>query len=293
MGIWGYVGRQTGRLLLGLAGAFLLAAGVAALSERDGHSGHYLVAFFARIDRVAHLDFGLSAITSVPVAAEIMRGLPVTFTLMGAGLIVALLIGIPVGLLFGTGRFFRPAAPLIQVITAVPVFCAALLALWVAQIFGWTDFNHETFAAALSHGAGPVALLRVIAVPALIAGATAAGAIQLALHRAILGAMQEPFYDNMRYMGLSGFEIDRAYLASYLMIGFLKSLGEIALALFAADAVVEWVFGWPGAINLFVHSVALRDWNVAAVVLLAISGVVIVADFVGRIGAHLVAGAAP
>lgn len=291
MSIWGYVGRQTGRFLLGLAGAFLLAAGVAALSRPDSRT-HYLSAFFAHIGQVAHLDFGVSAITAAPALSEIARGLPITFALMGAGLIVALVLGVSVGLLFGAGRFFRPVAPVIQVITAVPVFCAAMLAVWIANFFGWSDFSHDKFAAVLSHGADPIALLRVIAIPALVAGATAAGAIQLSLHRAILGAMREPFYENMRRMGLSGFEIDRAYLMPYLLAGFFRSFGEIALSLFAADAVVEWVFGWPGAINLFVHAVALRDWNIVAIVLLVIASVVIAVDFVGRIGARLVSGEA-
>src|ERR1700761_4659571 len=165
MGIWGYVGRQTGRFLLGLAGAFLLAAGVAALSRPNARA-HYLSAFFAHIGQIAHLDFGTSAITAAPALDEIARGLPITFTLMGAGLIVAVVLGVSLGLLFGAGRFFRPVAPFIQVITAVPVFCAALLAVWVANLFGLTDFSHEKFASALSHGADPVALLRVVAIPA-------------------------------------------------------------------------------------------------------------------------------
>jgi peptide/nickel transport system permease protein len=281
--------------VLGLAGAFLLAAAVAALSAPDAGAGfgRYLHAFLARIDQVAHLQFGESAITAVSVVTEIARGFPVTFELMGAGLIVALAVGIATGLLFGAGRFFRPVAPLIQAITAVPVFCAALLALWLAQFFGAGEFSHSAFAAAVAHGAGLVPALRAIAIPALIAGAIAAGAIQLALHRAVLGAMREPFYENMRRMGLSGFEIDRAYLAPYVLAGFFRAFGEIALSLFAADAVVEWIFDWPGAANLFIHAVALRDWNVVGPVLLVVAAVVITADFVGQTAARAISGAAP
>jgi peptide/nickel transport system permease protein len=291
MGMWGYVGRQTGRLILGLAGAFLLAAAVAALSQPGAGAGLYLSALFSQIDQVAHLRFGNSAITSAPVMSEILRGFPVTFELMGAGLVVALLVGIPIGLLFATGRFFRPAAPLIQAVTSVPLFCVALLALWLANYFGAWDFSHSAFT--VSRHSDLLSLLRAIAIPALIAGATAAGAIQLALHRAVLGAMREPFYENMRRMGLGGFEIDRAYLAPYLLMGFFRGFGEIALSLFAADAVVEWVFDWPGAIGLFLHAVALRDWSVAGPILLVVASVVIAADVVGRIGARAIGGAAP
>jgi peptide/nickel transport system permease protein len=294
MGMWGYAGRQAGRFVLGIAGAFLLAAAVAALSDPGARSGvsHYLRAFFGRIDQVAHLTFGSSAMTSAPAVAEIARGLPITFELIGAGLIMALVVGIPVGLLFGIWRLFRPVAPLIQIVTAIPVFCAAMLALWLAHYFGMktSTLSNAGFLAAGPQGLVPA--LRAIALPALITGASAAAAIQLSLQRTVAEAIAEPFYENMKRMGLSVFEIDRAYLAPYVLIGFFHGLADIALSLFAADAVVEWMFDWPGAATLFIRSVALHDWNVAALVLLVFASVVLAADFAGRLGARAIAGAA-
>ena len=294
MSMWAYTGRQAGRYVLELAGAFLLAAAVATLSQSDAKHGlgQYLNAFFARLDKIAHLQFGQSAMSSLSAASQIARVLPVTFELIGAGLVVALVVGVPIGLLFGAGRHFRPVAPLIQVVTAVPVFCVALLALWLAHYFGW-KISHAgslQFWNVLTHDAGS---LNAIALPALIVGASGAAAVQLALHRAVSGAMREPFYENLRRMGLGGFEINRAYLPPYALAGFFRGFGEIALSLLAADAVVEWMFGWPGAADLFIHSVALHDWNVAALVLLVFAGVVLTADFIGQIGARAISGAAP
>jgi peptide/nickel transport system permease protein len=294
MGIWGYAGRQAGRFALGLAGAFLLAAAVAALSVPGARGGWsaYLGAFAAQLGHIFHLRFGLSAVTAMPVAAEIARALPVTFELVGAGLVVALVIGVPVGLLFATARIFRSAAPLIQMVTALPVFCAALVALWLAHCFGWT-VRHPgdlQFWNALAHGKDIGANLPSLALPALIVGASGAAAIQLTLRRAAAGAMAEPFYANLKRMGLSQFEIDRACLPPYLLIGLFGSLGEIALSLLAADAVSEWMFAWPGAADLFIRSVALEDWRAAAPVLLVFAGVVLAADFVGRLGRRALAG---
>jgi peptide/nickel transport system permease protein len=294
MGMWAYAGRQTGRYVLELAGAFLLAAAVAALSQAGARhgAGPYLSAVFARLNEIAHWQFGTSAMSSLPAASEIARALPVTFELVGPGLIVALVVGVPIGLLFGAGRYFRPVAPLIQVVTAIPVFCMALLALWLAHHFGW-KISHAGSLQSWSTLMRDAGALEAIAIPALIVGASGAAAIQLALHRAVSGAMRQPFYENLRRMGLGGFEIDRAYLPPYALIGFFRSFGEIALSLLAADAVVEWMFGWPGAADLFIHSVALHDWNVAALVLLVFAGIVLTADFLGQLGARAIAGAAP
>ncbi len=90
-------------------------------------------------------------------------------------------------------------------------------------------------------------------------------------------------------MGLSALEINGVYLMPQVLTGLCRSLGDITLALFAAAAVAEWVFGWPGAAVLFLKSVALHDWNVAALVLLVFAAFKFAADFAGELGARALA----
>ena len=71
-----------------------------------------------------------------------------------------------------------------------------------------------------------------------------------------------------------------------VLAGLFASLGEVALSLFAATAVAEWVFDWPGAATLFIHSVALHDWNVAALVLLVFACMALTAGFIGALAAR-------
>ena len=97
--------------------------------------------------------------------------------------------------------------------------------------------------------------------------------------------MEAPWRRGLRLMGLGAVEIDLAYLAPRILAGLLAALGEITLALFSAAAVAEWVFDWPGAAVLFVKSVALPDWGVAALVLLAFAAIKLMADFIGAVSA--------
>jgi peptide/nickel transport system permease protein len=90
-------------------------------------------------------------------------------------------------------------------------------------------------------------------------------------------------------MGLTTLEIERIYVLPQILAGLAASLGEITLALFAAAAVAEWVFASPGAAVLFVKSVALGDWTLAALILFAFAAITLFADFVGRVGAHALA----
>lgn len=293
-GMWRFGLRQALRLALGLAGAFLLAAAVAALPGHGAHAGvsTYLAAWVAHIEAFARFDFGMSQVTALPAAAELARRLPVTLELVAGATPIAVVLGIPLGVLLGTGRRLRAAAPLIQIVAAVPVFCASLGLIWLnAHVLVWHGaLVRGTFWSLLVHGDPALwAALRTMALPVLTVGGAGAAAVQLALRRAAAGAMEAPYRRGLRLMGLSGFEVDRAYLAPQILAGFLASLGEIALALFSAAAVVEWVFDWPGAAVLFVKSIALYDWSVAALVLLVFAAIKLAADFAGALGAHTLA----
>lgn len=294
-GMWGFGLRQFVRLALGLLGALLLAGAVAALPAGTHLDlSAYLAGWVAHLQAIARLDFGKSQVTALPAAVELARRLPVTLELVGAGALVALVLGVPLGLLLGTGRRLRAAAPLVQIVAAAPVFCAGLGLLWLAgHVLGWQVARHPGAAwwaqAAAGHALDPEALLRALALPALTVGAAGAAAVQLSLRRAASMAIEAPYRQGLRLMGLGSFEIDRAYIAPQIVAGFLANLGEITLALFSAAAVAEWVFGWPGAAVLFVKSIALEDWSVAALILLVFASIKLAADFAGAVSARALA----
>ena len=85
----------------------------------------------------------------------------------------------------------------------------------------------------------------------------------------------------------------RRYMARYALAAVLRNAGGIMLALFAAAAVVEWVFGWPGAGATFIRSVALSDWNVVAVLILVIAVTRFTLDFAGEMLAFALLGEGP
>jgi peptide/nickel transport system permease protein len=283
--MWRFLLLQAARLALGLVGAVLLAASIAALSV-EGARDAYFSALLAQLEAFAHLDFGTSVISGFPAASELAQRLPVTLELTGLGAIVALVLGGPLGILLGTERPLRAAAPLIQIVAATPVFVASLALLWfAANILHWPAIAFSAFD---SHGDFDITL-RALALPALTVGAAGAAALQLAIRRAAAEAMDEPYRRGLRLMGLSTLEINSVYLVPQVLTGLCRSLGDITLALFAAAAVAEWVFGWPGAAVLFLKSVALHDWRVAGLVLFVFAAIKFAADFAGELGAHALA----
>jgi peptide/nickel transport system permease protein len=112
-----------------------------------------------------------------------------------------------------------------------------------------------------------------------------AGAVQLALHRAASQAQGQPWRVTLRMMGLSAGEIERVYVAPQVFAGLFTDLGDVVLALLSAAAVVEWTFGWQGAAELFVKSIALGDWNVVALILFVFAAIKFAAEFAGALAA--------
>ena len=128
--------------------------------------------------------------------------------------------------------------------------------------------------------------MEILLLPVLTVGLAGAAAAQLALRRAGSRTANEPWRIQLRRMGLSAWEIERAYGMPQMFAGLLSSLGEVTLALLSAAAVTEWVFNYAGAADLFVKSVALHDWAIVAPVLLSFAGLTLIDDFIGRCAAR-------
>jgi peptide/nickel transport system permease protein len=88
-------------------------------------------------------------------------------------------------------------------------------------------------------------------------------------------------------MGLSSWDIEWTYGVPEVFAGLLASLGEVTLALLSAAAVVEWLFNYDGAADLFVKSVALHHWAIVAPILFAFAALTMIADSVGRCAARV------
>jgi peptide/nickel transport system permease protein len=282
-----FVVRQAVRLVVGISGAVVGAAAISAIGEPRAHGfGPFLEAAAARLGHFVQGDFGQSVISGLPVMDVLASRMPSTLLMVLAGAALALIAGIPLGLLFIVGPARRAAAPLVQIITATPVFCAGL-----ALAYGAVHLLHWPVSVNLPAGAtvAPDQALQIVALPILTVGLAGAAAVQLALRRAASQSSGEAFRTGLKRLGLGVFEIERAFILPQVLAGLVASAGEIVLALLSAAVVAEWVFHRAGAADLFVKSVALADWNVAAIILFAFAGLTFIAEFAGRIAGRILA----
>jgi peptide/nickel transport system permease protein len=285
--------RQLGLFAASLLGAAILAAGIAALTVPNATltAPNFFTALFAKLPGIFRLDFGVSAIAGMPALAALAPALALTGQLLLASAILTLVAGLPAGLLLADERLRGAAAPLLQAAGAIPIFCVAMV-FAVAQghspggpvtpgslfaLFS-TDKNAQAFA--FNHFAAPV----------LIVGLSGASVLALSLWRALGVAQAQPYREGLRRMGMSERDIFTGFAVRHALALTLKDAGNVLLALFAGIAVVEWVFGWPGAGAQFVHAVALEDWPEASAIVFLIAGLRIAADLAGGLAAGALLG---
>lgn len=259
------------QLVLSLICSFLLSCALSALSRPAHGAFGYGQNIAADMVDGIHGRFGISSVTLHPALEDVFAALPVTLGLLLSGGALALALGIPLGILLTNRMMRRTAGPLIQIVSATPLFAMCLLFAW------WnTSAAGKPFAGIW---------------PSVIAGGAGAGYLQIVLRRAVTVASGVTHRTGLRMMGLSRLDVDLHYVLPEIVADVCVHLGAFVLVLLSAIAVVEFVFAIPGAASLFFASAVHRDWNVMAPVLLSFSAAKLIADFLGwAIGHSLVKG---
>jgi peptide/nickel transport system permease protein len=249
------------QLVLSLICAVLLSCALSALSRPAHGAFGYGQNLAACVVDSIHGRFGISSVTLHPALADVFAAWPVTLGLLLSGGALALALGIPLGILLTNRMLLRIAGPLIQIVSATPLFAMCLL-------FAWWNTS---------------ALGRPLAgvLPSLIIGGVGAGYLQIALRRAVAVASNVPHRRGLRMMGLSALDVDLRYVLPEIAADMCVYLGAFVLVLLGAIAIVEFSFGIPGAASLFFASAVHRDWSVIALVLLSFAAAKLIADFLG------------
>ncbi len=213
-------------------------------------------------------DFGTSYVTRRVIGPAIVDRLLVTSWLVGASMLVALVIALPLGTLAAV-RHQRPSGTVLagvsQVGVAVPSFLAGLLliALFAVKLRwlpsgGWTPPARD-----------PVAFLRGLLLPSLALGLVQGSVLARYVRSTVLNIQREDFIRTARSKGLRRWQALVRHGLRNAAIPIVTVLGLQLSVLLVGAVVVERVFTVPGLGSLLLDGVANRD-------LLLVQGVVMV-----------------
>jgi peptide/nickel transport system permease protein len=240
------------------------------------------VQFLHYLNQLLHGDFGMSVLTKNPVATDIARFFPATFELATAALLLATLVGIPLGVWAAVrqGSFTDQAIRVLCLAGhSVPVFMLSMIsllifysALGIAPGPGRQDIIYDgmipavtglmsvdtllagdldAFWDALAHMAQPVIILAYFSM-AYIARMTRAFMID---------ALKGEYVITARAKGLSGLTVVWSHAFPTVAVQLITVLALTYAGLLEGAVVTETVFSWPGIGQYLTTSLMNADMN--------------------------------
>jgi len=214
-------------------------------------------------------DFGLSFADDRPAFAAVLDALPKTFLLGACALLLALLIGMPLGVLAAlrhNSAIDRFAMAVAVLGYAIPIFFLGILLilLFALKLRVLPSAGSET----LWHLILPVVTL---ALPL-------AGRLARFARTATLEVLGKPFIRAARARGVMPLSVVLRHALPNAAVPLLMFIGIEIGHILAGSAVVETIFAWPGIGRLLVDSVSTRDLAVVQAVILTVTVVMVAAN---------------
>ena len=262
-----------------IAGENASAAQVEALRQKFGLDLPLTQQFLRYLRDIVNGDLGISLYSQRPVVEDLLGRLAATFELAIAAMCVAILIGVPLGVVSALHR----NKWLDQIIRLATMAGLAMAAFWLAillQLFfsmtlgvtpvqgridGWGPDQITGFYTidALINGDGETfgKALRYLLLPTATLAIPAAATIVRFTRAGVLNALSSNFVFYQTAMGLPKRTIMWKYILRSALIGTLTQIGLVFGNLLAGAVVIETVFSWPG-LGLFAYNSILQsDYN--------------------------------
>jgi ABC-type dipeptide/oligopeptide/nickel transport system permease component len=208
------------------------------------------VQYAVYVRNLASGDFGRSARTQRPVIDEIGRTLPATLELAGAAMLIAIGIGIPLGI----AAALRPGTPVDHAITVLSVvgismpgfFLGLLLMVLFASTLQWLP---PTGRGTLAH----------LLMPAVTLGLPYVATFARLTRSNMLDVLSEDYVRTARSKGLTRNAVVYKHALVNAAVPLVTVLGIYLGRLLGGAVIVETVFAWPGLGRYMIDAIVQRD----------------------------------
>ena len=220
----------------------------------------YRYAFW--VGQMVQGNLGNSFITRRPVLAEIQLRLPATLQLMVTALGLALLIGVPLGIISAVKQY----TILDYILTvggffwvSVPVFflCLALLYVFALKLRLFPISGMTTAGAPYSLADN----LYHMILPALAIASVNIASFMRYSRSAMLEVIRQDYINTARAKGLRETGIMMRHAFRNALLPLVTLVGLTLPAIFGGAVITETIFQWPGIGSLYVQAVRARDYN--------------------------------
>lgn len=248
------------------------------MRERMGLNAPLWLQYVRFLGQLSRGDLGRSLINDVPVSQQIRRVLPYTLELTGAGILIGLLLGVPLGILTAlrrntlvdyAGRVFGLAG------LSVPAFYMGILLMllfavqldWFPVVGGgelsdWRDNLHHLFLPALSLGLIMTAYLTRMT------------------RSAMLEVLNEDYMRTARSKGLRERVVLLRHGLRTALIPVVSVVGVYSIVLIGSSVMTEVVFSRPGLGKLMVGAMKQRDYTTLQSIMVIYASFVVIINLI-------------
>ncbi|WP_263772066.1 ABC transporter permease [Propionivibrio soli] len=232
-------------------------------------------------------DFGNSFVHGSSATQLILHRMPATLELAFAALVIAIVLGIPLGLWAG----LRPESASGRTIMGLSILGFSLPTFWVGLMLimvfsvqlGWLPSNGRGSTVDLF--GLPVSILtwdglKHILMPALN---LALFKISLVIRLTRAGTQEAMLQDYVRFARAKGLKASRivgVHVLKNILIPIVTVLGLELGSLIAFAVVTESIFAWPGMGKLLIESISLLDRPVVVAYLLIVVAMFVVINLI-------------
>ena len=294
--------RMTGDPITAALGGRLPADQLAERIHEAGYDRPIFVQYLEYLGQIARFDFGTTITDKQPVVQVIATYGLATFELVVYSLVVAFIVGIPLGMVAAALRDRWPDALLrVSAILfyATPVFFAGLVAKLVFSVWlGWLPVsgraNVRTEIALGRNGGTGIYLIDAIAsgnpsyigdvlshaiLPALTLGLLTAGIFLRLVRTNVIGTYNMPYIDAARSRGVRERRLVRTHAYKPALIPIITVIGlQIALMLGGA-VLTETTFEWKGLGFQLAAYLSARDFVAVQGIVAMIAIIVALTNF--------------
>ena len=250
----------------------------AALRQRLGLDDPVLVQFARFAGNAARGEFGLSFRQGRKVSTLIAERLPATLQLSFVAALLALVVGVPMGVYTGLNRE-RLSSKLFLALSLVgislPTFLIGILLILVFSVLlGWLPAYGRGEVVRL--GWWTTGLLTRSGLESLIMPAITLGLFQMTLivrlvRAEMLEVLRTDYIKFARARGLSNRAVNFGHALKNTLVPVITITGLQLGSIIAFSIITESVFQWPGMGLLFVQAVAFVDIPVMAAYLVLVA----------------------
>lgn len=202
---------------------------------------------------VFHFDFGTSYTTNRSVTSEILTAFPTTLLLSCLGILVAVMVGIPAGIISATKQysiFDKIVTPISLIGVSMPGFWFGLLLIIAFSV------NLKLLPASGFYGP------KYWILPAVTVGAMSAAFIMRMTRSSMLECIRQDYIRTARAKGQTEFKIVMRHALRNAMLPIITATGLQFGYLLGGSILAESVFAIPGLGKLILDGIKARNYPV-------------------------------